>query len=213
VLTDLVAATPYRAGAATFDGCHHDYAKIKSEGADLVVVSIHYGLWSSEVTKGQVDLVTSLLDAGADLVLEHSPHMPQAVMAKDGKLAFFSLGNFIFRPDYIMPQLAYTSIVPQIAFFKDRIYVTMHAIRIDNGGIPHLDPGGETINRIAEASRVFDTALKVESNVGYLSIARYSSVSSATSSFVVCSWVCRMGSVCRRRILLGLRSALPSLIR
>ena len=180
VIPELVAATPNNPGVATFDGCRHDYTKIKSEGVDLVVASIHYGFWSSEVTEEQARIVSGLLGAGVDVVMEHSPHMPQALMAKDGRVAFFSLGNFIFRPDYEMPPLAYTSIVPRISFFKDRVDVVIRPIRIDTDGIPHLDPGTETIQRITEASVAFNTVLRIEGNVGYLSIVRSASVTSTT---------------------------------
>ena len=179
VEAELAGATSTSAGAATFNGCNPNFAKIKSENVDLLVVSIHYGTWSSEVTEDQFDLVTRLLDAGADIVIGHSPHMPQAVMGGNGKLAFFSLGNFIFRPDYRMPPLAYTSIVPHITILNDLVSATIYPIKIDYNGIPSLDQGNETIRRIADASRAFNTILKIEGNIGQLSTARSTASSTA----------------------------------
>jgi len=172
VLTQLVSATSNGAGAATLAGCQQNLLKIKSDNVDLLVVSIHYGTWSSEVTQDQMDLVIRLLDAGTDLVIGHSPHIPQAVMAKNGKLAFFSLGNFIFRPDYRMPPSAYMSVVPRITFSRDRVYVSIHPVIIDYNGIPSPDHSNTTIRKIAQASQAFDTILEITGNTGQLSIAR-----------------------------------------
>jgi hypothetical protein len=127
------------------------------------------------VTEDQADLVARLLHAGADLVIGHSPHIAQAVEAMDGRLALFSLGNFIFRPDYRMPSLAYTSIVTQITFKKNVVYARILPILIDYNGIPSHDHGNETIRRIAQASQAFNTTLDITENVGQLSIDRNTS--------------------------------------
>jgi poly-gamma-glutamate synthesis protein (capsule biosynthesis protein) len=108
VMPELFASGPDKAGAARPDGCKHDY-KSKAEDAELVIASVHVGRWSADVNATQVELVNRLFDSGVDIVIGHSPHIPQAVMVRDGKLAFFSLGNFILRPDYTMPALAYTT--------------------------------------------------------------------------------------------------------
>ena len=181
VLSDLVAATSSRAGTATLEGCGHDYGKIRSQGNNLIVASVHYGFWSQDISEGQVVLVNRLLDSGVDLVIGHSPHIPQALMARNGKLAFFSLGNFVFRPNYTMPRLAYTSFVPKISFSKDRTEATIYPITIDNLGIPHIDHGNETISRIAKASQQFNTHLEIVNNIAYLLVARTMSVTTASA--------------------------------
>jgi poly-gamma-glutamate capsule biosynthesis protein CapA/YwtB (metallophosphatase superfamily) len=102
--------------------------------------------------------------------------MPQAIMtSKGGKLAFFSLGNFIFRPDYKMPPLAYTTILPKINLYKDnKMDVEAYPVKIDAGGIPHLEEANTTdiISRIAEDSKQFDTLIDLHGNVGYLPSSR-----------------------------------------
>ncbi len=172
VLTDRLSASPSRAGAATLDACDHDYRKMRTEGTDLVIASVHYGYWSANVTQGQVELVKRLFDSGVDVVIGHSPHIPQAIMVKDGKLAFFSLGNFVFRPDYEMPPLAYTTIVPRINVYKDKIEITIYPARIDRLGVPHLVNDEQIISRIAKASREFNTTLRIYDNLGHASILR-----------------------------------------
>jgi len=166
-----VSADANKAGSAHMDSCQHDYEEIRSQGIDYIIASIHYGSWSPVVKKGQVNLVNKLFDLGVDIVIGHSPHMPQAIMVKDGKIAFFSVGNFILRPDYEMPPLAHTTIFPRIEFYPDRIDVTIYPVKIDNDGIPHFDKSGEIISRIASDSKDFNTVVEIRDNLGYLSIS------------------------------------------
>jgi len=170
VQLEFVSAGDSDAGTAVIDQCNHDYDKIRSSGADLIIASVHYGLWSPSVEQGQVELVDNLFDAGVDIVIGHSPHMPQAILVKEGKLAFFSLGNFILRPDYEMPKLAHTTIMPRIDLYLDRIDVTIFPIRIDEHGIPHLDEKGDIISRISSVSKDFNTNVDIHNNTGFLSI-------------------------------------------
>jgi len=101
---------------------------------------------------------------------------------KDGRLAFFSLGNFIFRPDYIMPSLAYTTIIPRISLYEDgRIDVTIHPARIDKSGIPHLieenDTNKEIISRIAQDSMKLNTFMNVTPILSHVADTNYTKVS------------------------------------
>jgi capsule synthesis protein PGA_cap len=178
VLEDLVSAQANRAGGANMDACNHDYNGIRSqEGADLIIASIHLGYWSHDANEEQVKVVQYLFDSGVDMVIGHSPHMPQAIAAtKGGNLAFFSLGNFILRPDYTMPPLAHTTIVPKIDIYANNtVNVTIYPVRIDNDGIPHLEEksNNEIISRVAKDSDKFNTSLKIHDNLGLLSVKRH----------------------------------------
>jgi gamma-polyglutamate biosynthesis protein CapA len=176
---DLVSAQANRAGGASMDACNHDYNNIRlQKGADLIIASIHLGYWSPDVNEEQFEVVQHLFRSGVNIVIGHSSHMPQAIGAtKAGNLAFFSLGNFILRPDYTMPPLAHTTIVPKIDIYADNtVNVTIYPVRIDNDGIPHLEEksNNEIISRIAKDSDKFYTSLKIHDNLGLLSIKRYS---------------------------------------
>jgi len=172
VKLEFVSAGDSNPGTVVIDQCNHDYDKIRSSGSDLIIASVHDGTWSPDVSYEQTELVNNLFDAGVDIVIGHSPHMPQAIMVKDGKLAFFSLGNFILRPDYEMPELAHTTIMPRIDLYPDRIDVTIFPIRIDEDGIPHLDEKGDIISRIVSVSKNFKTNVDIRNNIGFLSIKK-----------------------------------------
>lgn len=65
--------------------------------ADVVVVSFH---WGTELRRmpstRQRGLARTAIDAGADLILGHHPHVRQPVQWYRGRPIFFSLGNFVF---------------------------------------------------------------------------------------------------------------------
>jgi poly-gamma-glutamate capsule biosynthesis protein CapA/YwtB (metallophosphatase superfamily) len=64
---------------------------------DIVVASLQYGISSStEVADYQRALARAAIDAGADIVIGHGPHMLQPVEVYKGKPVFLSLGNFVF---------------------------------------------------------------------------------------------------------------------
>jgi poly-gamma-glutamate synthesis protein (capsule biosynthesis protein) len=68
--------------------------------ADYVVVSFHWGFeYTTEVTERQRNLAHLAIDAGADVVLGHHPHILQATERYRDGLILYSLGNFVFDLD------------------------------------------------------------------------------------------------------------------
>ncbi len=72
--------------------------KIKSEKrADILVVLFHWGEeYRQHPTQKQRDTAHALIDAGADLIVGHHPHVVQDVKKYKNGWIFYSLGNFIF---------------------------------------------------------------------------------------------------------------------
>ncbi|OMF61545.1 capsular biosynthesis protein [Paenibacillus sp. FSL R5-0490] len=73
-------------------------AKNEDHGnADLVVVNVHWGQeYDTEATPRQKALAKAMVDAGADIIIGHHPHVLQSFdVYKDG-IIFYSLGNFVF---------------------------------------------------------------------------------------------------------------------
>ena len=71
--------------------------KLKAE-ADIAIVSFHWGLSFSPIDLApyQSEVGHAAIDAGADLVLGHHPHILKAVEEYKGKVIFYSIGNFAF---------------------------------------------------------------------------------------------------------------------
>jgi len=100
--TDVVPASygaaPGRAGTNLMDAIKMaaDVAGAKKL-ADVVIVSMHAGSeYADWPNSRQVNFAKSAIDAGADLVIGHHPHVVQPVELYKGKYIFYSLGNFIF---------------------------------------------------------------------------------------------------------------------
>ena len=70
---------------------------VKSLGAQLVIVSIHWGEEKATAPNDtQIELAHKAIDAGADLVLGTHPHVLQGIEKYNGKYIAYSLGNFCF---------------------------------------------------------------------------------------------------------------------
>ncbi|MGG0410782.1 CapA family protein [Peribacillus simplex] len=69
----------------------------KQGNADLVVVNMHWGQeYSTSTTARQKDLAKAIIDAGADIIIGHHPHVLQSFDVHEDGIIFYSLGNFIF---------------------------------------------------------------------------------------------------------------------
>ena len=84
--------------------------RLARENADYVLVSIH-----SHEFDGTDDLPPAAflkifahkcIDAGADAVLGHGPHELRGIEIYQGKLIFYSLGNFVFQTETVSVQPA-----------------------------------------------------------------------------------------------------------
>jgi hypothetical protein len=91
-------ATEKQAGVA-----FHDIEETKrnirecKRNADLVIVMIHWGLEEySYPSPNQRTLAKEMIQAGADIVLGHHPHVLQGIEHIGKGVVVYSLGNFIF---------------------------------------------------------------------------------------------------------------------
>ncbi|MGB3509994.1 MAG: CapA family protein [Microcoleaceae cyanobacterium] len=82
-----------------------DITKAKDKGADIVTVALHFGAeYQRQPNTQQKQLVASLINAGADIILGSHPHVVQPyqifkIAGKNGEtreaVAIYSMGNFI----------------------------------------------------------------------------------------------------------------------
>lgn len=72
-------------------------AKVKADGAQLIVVIFHWGNETETVPdSNQTTLGRIAIDEGADLVCGHHPHVLQGIETYKGKNIVYSLGNLCF---------------------------------------------------------------------------------------------------------------------
>lgn len=69
----------------------------EEQGCDLVVVSLHWGRETYMTPESsQVTYAKAIIDAGADVIWGHHPHVIQPIVFYKGKPIMFSTGNFTF---------------------------------------------------------------------------------------------------------------------
>ena len=72
-------------------------AKVKADGAQLIVVIFHWGNETETVPdSNQTTLGRIAIDEGADLVCGHHPHVLQGIETYKGRNIVYGLGNFCF---------------------------------------------------------------------------------------------------------------------
>jgi poly-gamma-glutamate synthesis protein (capsule biosynthesis protein) len=71
--------------------------------ADIVLVSMHWGIHMvrSVLADYQIEVAHAAIDAGADAILGHHPHLLKGVEFYKGKPIFYSLGNFAIEQPHI----------------------------------------------------------------------------------------------------------------
>ena len=78
-----------------------DIKKVRSQ-ADVLAVSFHWGIhfYHAEIAMYEKEVAHAVIDAGADIILGHHPHLLKGIEIYKGKPIFYSMGNFIFDLPY-----------------------------------------------------------------------------------------------------------------
>lgn len=101
-------------------------AKVKQDGAQLIVVIFHWGNEKEEVPdENQKTLGHLAIDEGADLVCGHHPHVLRGIEEYKGKNIVYSLGNFCFGGN------AYPSDMDTI-IFQQTFTIDQNGVKDDN---------------------------------------------------------------------------------
>jgi len=157
VIPTSYIALDSRAGVAAMDinRLKEDIFKVK-EKVDLVIISMHSGTeYTPSPNERQKEFAHAAIEAGADMVTGHHPHVVQAIEFYNNKFIFYSLGNFIF--DQMWSTETRQGIILKLSFTFGRLTDTeILPIKIDDFSQPHFleeKEEQETIlKRIFEAS-------------------------------------------------------------
>jgi len=167
------AAGAERAGIAPIgDGAKVlEAVRAAEEKADYVIVSFHWGTeYTFNAAGYQRSLAHKCVDAGADLILGHHPHVIQGLEVYKDKLIAYSLGDFVFdhRPgptgETFVLQVTLGESGPPVARIIP-VYLT------DSHGIPAPVTGSKAdtiLNRLIKLSAGFDTTLTRSGDVAWL---------------------------------------------
>lgn len=99
---------------------------------DFIIVSLHAGNeYVFQPNQKQQEFAHLAIEAGADLVLGHHPHVVQTAEKYQGKYIFYSLGNFIF--DQMWAEETTQGLAIKIDFSKDKIEkISLFPVVIEN---------------------------------------------------------------------------------
>lgn len=134
--------------------------------ADYVVVSFHWGEERAAHPRPyQVEAARRAVDAGADLVIGHHPHVLQGVERYRGGVILYSLGNFAFGS---LSRHAESSVMARIVLDGGVREVEIIPLNVKNSEVrfqPAILKGkrGRTvISRLNELSRQWNTRIVAE---------------------------------------------------
>ncbi len=141
----------------------------------LVFVNLHWGIeYTEEPRPDQVKTAHMIIDAGADAVIGHHPHIPQSVEVYKGKPVFYSLGNVI--GGYYNPNCKPNMLVKAVYRGTSLQSVSIYPIEGLNQ-IMHCRPylltgpkAASAINRFSYISRKFGTEIEQKDNRGVLKL-------------------------------------------
>ncbi len=163
------------------------------EGADVAIYSIHahetesggQELEAAPASLHPADFLPALfhdaVDAGADIVLTHGPHVVRGIEIYKGKPIFYGLGSLFFdlgrdwRPEW------FNSIVAAIEFKAGRVAevrvypivlgtASEHRARSDQG-MPHLARGADAariLGALQQQSAMFGTKILIQNDIGII---------------------------------------------
>jgi len=141
--------------------------------ADYVFVGWH---WNFEYKRAPSYLESSegkaAVDAGADIVFAHHPHLLDGVQAYHGGLIFYSLGNLVFggfSGETAQTVLVKAKVTPQAIDAK------LIPVQISGSGVPTVATGStglSILQRVQSLSAALGTTVKISGGNGYVHVQR-----------------------------------------
>jgi len=114
------------------------------------IVLIHWGQeYQLTNSAAQQELAHQMIDAGADLIIGHHPHVTQNIEEYKGKLIFYSLGNLVF--DQHFSKETQQGLAVKLCFGRDKEIYQLFPVAIKLTQ-PYLMTNQEFLKDLAERS-------------------------------------------------------------
>jgi poly-gamma-glutamate synthesis protein (capsule biosynthesis protein) len=96
--------------------------------SDAIIANIHWGVeYEKENNIAQRNLAHTMIDAGADIIIGHHPHVIQGVEIYNNKPIFYSLGNFIF--DQYFSEETQEGLALELNLGEDETSIILHPLK------------------------------------------------------------------------------------
>jgi poly-gamma-glutamate synthesis protein (capsule biosynthesis protein) len=143
----------------------------KSSNPDnFLIVSMHWGEEYKLINSpAQQKLAHQLIEAGADLIIGHHPHVVQNIEKYQGKLIFYSLGNFIF--DQYFSSDTQQGLAVGLEIYPDRLVCRLFPLQI-NLSQPVLMEQNKASEFLVQLAKRSDDKLVDEIKDGIIKIER-----------------------------------------
>lgn len=174
--------SPYAYSILDISEAKEIVARLK-KSHDIVIVSFHGGAEGKHalrIPKGDetflkenrgnvIKFAHAVIDAGADMVIGHGPHVLRAMEVYKGKLIAYSLGNFLTYALFNLKGPNCLSVILKAridASTGDFLDGKLVPVRLANGGIPGHDQTGESIRLIKDltAADIKTRSIIIEDN-------------------------------------------------
>lgn len=159
---------------------------------DVLIVYPHWGIELSPLPDpADRHLAHRLIDAGADMIIGHHPHVVQPIEIYNGKKIYYSLGNFIFPQTRFGEKILRFStdrVLQEMVVEIDGLHSVPQLLRFDNDHqtlVAADDVALETINGELSDAKFKKLFLKAVGRSKYLRFARYADSDFAEKAFTV----------------------------
>lgn len=128
---------------------------VGAEGSDALHVRNETEYFYGENRGNSILFARNMVDAGADLILGHGPHVPRAMEVYKGKLIAYSLGNFLGYKTFSTTAEKGDSLILEAKINQDGDFVSgkIDSIQLDKTGIPQVDKSGQSVDLVRSLTK------------------------------------------------------------
>ena len=152
------------ADAAYLAGFREDIEALRPQ-VDILVASCHWGLGRVPL-QYMTDIAHAAIDAGADVVMGHGPHVPLAIEIYRGKPVFYGLGSFCFMRSNKKVHKGWVGMMALVAVEGKRVAEAAFSLvrQKEDSAVCACNLGSETeaLARIQKLSDRFGTPIRVQ---------------------------------------------------
>lgn len=168
-------AQPDRSGVMPLDPIliKEDIQRVRDQ-VDYVILSFHWAVENSKQTHPEARAFAhQMLDAGADVILGHHPHVPRGIEVYDGKVIFYSLGNYTFGHNHTYWGDGYLGRVTLGTDGATGVEILPLAGEGHDMAQPYLlegDRARAVLEEVRELTADLDTRMEIEGDVGTIRV-------------------------------------------